>query len=132
MNIFKRNPDRNQGQKGGSFAKRLGFGRNRGQEQREDVSAACIGGTNSNSRNGPVDTSVDPDIDPAEHAALAAPTLNTNQGGSAVGQTLWDRAYDSLREENQQLVENYEKLLSKELLELSTPYLLQWYNPEVL
>jgi hypothetical protein len=41
---------------------------------------------------------------------------NLSKNGEAnVALSLWDRAYAALRTEDQQLVENYEKLLSREL-----------------
>jgi len=42
-------------------------------------------------------------------------------------QSLWDRAYAALGTENPQLVENYEKVLSRELLKTSV-YQLQGIN----
>ena len=115
MNILKRNRERHQGQNGGLL--RL-FRKNKVQEQPEALSVAPTSGSNLHSRNGSVETAVETDatVDTAVDTAI-------DQCGSTLSQTLWDRAYDSLKLENQQLVDEYEKLLSKELLELSTPYI---------
>jgi N-terminal domain of NWD NACHT-NTPase len=60
-----------------------------------------------------------PATDPVAHVLSSTPTLSTNQDEPRVGQTLWDRAYDSLKAEDQKMVEEYEKLLSVELQDLS-------------
>jgi hypothetical protein len=48
----------------------------------------------------------------------------TSDGDNVKALTLWDRAYDSLREKNPKLVDEYEKLLSKELPQSSKASLL--------
>jgi hypothetical protein len=145
MSLFKRNREPKQGHKFG-FLKRSG--KNKGQEQKGansslgigsdgTPSAAAIEGTidvapdtavtiNSADDAGinisidnTVGEAIDSAVDALQHSTLDASTVTSNHE-SSTDQTLWDRAYDSLRKENQQLVENYEKLLSKELLGSST------------
>jgi hypothetical protein len=56
---------------------------------------------------------------PAVHGTHTSSTL-PEQSETTAAPSLWDRAYVTLRKEDKQLVDNYEKLLSKELLEMST------------
>jgi hypothetical protein len=51
---------------------------------------------------------------PALHGTHTSPTLPEQSRTTAVP-SLWDRAYEALRKEDRQLVDNYEKLLSREL-----------------
>lgn len=51
---------------------------------------------------------------PALHGTHTSPTLPEQSRTTAVP-SLWDRAYKALRKEDRQLVDNYEKLLSREL-----------------
>ncbi|PMD60187.1 uncharacterized protein K444DRAFT_629598 [Hyaloscypha bicolor E] len=51
---------------------------------------------------------------PALHGTHTSPTLPEQSRTIAVP-SLWDRAYEALRKEDRQLVDNYEKLLSREL-----------------
>jgi N-terminal domain of NWD NACHT-NTPase len=145
MSLFKRNREPKQGHKFG-FLKRSG--KNKGQKQKDADSSSGIGsdGTpNTAAIEGTIDVApdtavainsaddaginisndntvggaIDPAVDKLQYSTLDASTVTLNHE-SPPNQTLWDCAYDSLRKENQQLVENYEKLLSKELLGSST------------
>jgi hypothetical protein len=141
LGLFKHDRQQKQVQKGG-FLKR--FGKSKVQKQQDsDLSSgngpsdgirnATIDGainvaadTAVNtaitiSRDPAVDGVVDPAVDPIKHSTLDASTTTLNQGESSRNQTLWDRAYDSLRQKDPQLVDDYEKLLSKELPGPSKP-----------
>jgi hypothetical protein len=117
MQIFKRsNRERGSDQKVTlRFFKRQ-FGKN-GKAPQDATSAASGDDVDLHSGNGPSTPSVDSASDPT------ADTASENQDGSSVSQTLWDRAYDSLKRENWKLVEEYENLLSIQLSDSSTSYL---------
>lgn len=116
MGIFTHNHERDPAQKARSTVLRL-FGKKGGQARPEagSVASSVIG--NSLGRE---ERSWDGSVNPVSDSRPL-----TNYEGSPTTQTLWDRAYDTLREGNRQLAEKYEKLLSKELLKTSAFY-LQW------
>jgi len=141
LGLFKRDREQKQVQKGWSFRR---SGKRKDQKQ-QDSDLSSGNGPSDGIRNATidgainvaadaavntaikissyltVDGAVDPAVDPVKHSTLDASTTILNQGGSSRKETLWDRAYDSLRQKDPQLVDNYEKLLSKELLGPSTP-----------
>jgi hypothetical protein len=137
MDIFGRNRERDQGQKGWiqKWSRKI-----KGQPPQHDgpnsinVSSTTdidnvVDNTINNNPKTAVVTvidatvknagspAVDSTIDITAQSASQTPVITSNQDRSTVRQTLWDRAYDSLRQENPTLVENYETLLSKELLD---------------
>ena len=76
------------------------------------------------SQDEPSPSSASSPASPANPARLAsddAIEISIDQGANR--QSLWDRAYDSLRTQDRQLVEDYEKLLSAELNSTDEPSL---------
>jgi hypothetical protein len=117
MGIFTRNHERDPAQKARSSVLRRLLGKKGRQAQPEAGSVVSSASGNSLGRE---ERSGDGSVNPVSDSRPL-----TNYEGSPTTQTLWDRAYDTLREGNRQLVEKYEKLLSKELLKTSACY-LQW------
>ncbi|CZR66737.1 related to ankyrin [Phialocephala subalpina] len=112
MRIFARNHERDPAQKARSSVLRRLLGKKGGQARPEAGSVASSVSGNSLGRE---EHSGDDSVNPVLNSRPL-----TNYEGSPTTQTLWDRAYDTLREGNRQLVEKYEKLLSKELLETNS------------
>jgi hypothetical protein len=115
MRIFARNRERDLAQKARFSVLRRPLGKKGGQARPEADSAASSVSGNSLGRE---ERSGDRSVNPVSESCPL-----TDHEGSSENLTLWDCAYDTLREGNQQLVEKYEKLLSKELLNTSACYL---------
>ncbi len=132
MDIFRRNRGRSQGQRSW-FKKR--FGKSKNDEELEESNLNTGNGQTATAHNADIGNIVDSTVRLTRIPTTPVVTANDDAGNGAgcpaidtaihtvaqsASETLWDRAYDSLRQDNPQLVENYEKLLSKELLDMGT------------